>query len=115
MMKKLFLNLVLLMLLAPLTAMGQDLMTATGTVVDETGETMIGCTVQMKGSQVGTVTDLDGRFKVQVPKSAVLTFSFIGYKTQEVKAAANMKVVMKNDSQVLNEVVAVGLRNHEAF
>ena len=108
MMKRLFLNLVLLMLLAPLTAMGQDLMTATGTVVDETGETMIGCTVQMKGSQVGTVTDLDGRFKVQVPKSAVLTFSFIGYKTQEVKAAANMKVVMKNDSQVLNEVVAVG-------
>ena len=107
-MKRLFFNFVLLMILTPLTVMAQDVITASGTVVDETGETMIGCTVQMKGSQVGTVTDFDGKFKLQVPKNALLSFSFIGYKTQEVKAAGNIKVVMKTDSHVLNEVVAVG-------
>lgn len=107
-MKRLFFNFVLLMILTPLTVMAQDVITASGTVVDEAGETMIGCTVQMKGSQVGTVTDFDGKFKLQVPKNALLSFSFIGYKTQEVKAAGNIKVVMKTDSHVLNEVVAVG-------
>ena len=108
-MKKIrFWNLIFLMLAVHMSAMADDLITASGVVTDQTGETMIGCTVQMKGSQVGTVTDLEGRFKLQVPKNAMLSFSFIGYKTQEQKAAADMKVVLQDDSHVLNEVVAVG-------
>ena len=106
--KRILLNLVVLMLLAPLTAAAQDMVTATGTVTDETGETLIGCTVQMKGSQVATVTDLDGNFKLQVPKNAVLVFTYIGYKPKEEKAGTGMKVVMQDDSHVLNEVVVVG-------
>ena len=91
-----------------LVATAQDMMTVQGTVTDEMGETLIGCTVQMKGSSVGTVTDFDGKFKLQAPKGATITFSYIGYKTQEIKASAQMKVVMKDDSHVLNEVVAIG-------
>ena len=106
--KKTFWKLFLLLLLTPLSVMGQDLVTAAGLVVDDAGEPLIGCTVQLKGSQVGTVCDLDGKFKMQVPKNATLTFSYIGYKSQDVKASAQMKVTMKADSHVLNEVVAVG-------
>lgn len=106
--KKTYWKLVLLMLLAPLAVMAQNTVTASGTIVDDTGEPLIGCTIQLKGGQVGTVADLDGKFMMQVPKNATLVFSFIGYKTQELKAAANMKVAMKNDAQMLNEVVAVG-------
>ena len=98
----------LLLLLMPIGILAQDLVTASGNVVDATGEPLIGCTVQLKDGKAGTVADMDGNFKLQVPKNAVLVFSFIGYKTQELKAAAGMKVVMKDDSQVMNEVVVVG-------
>lgn len=83
-------------------------MTASGNVVDASGEPLIGCTVQQKGGKAGTVADMDGNFKLQVPKNAVLIFSFIGYKTQELKAAAVMKVTMKDDSHLMEEVVVVG-------
>ena len=106
--QKIYQTLLLLMLAIPLPTMAADLITATGVITDEMGEPLIGCTVQLKGSQVATVADLDGKFKIQVPQGGILTFSFIGYKTQELKAAANMKVVMKDDTHVLNEVVAVG-------
>ncbi len=106
--KKTYWKLVLLMLLAPLSMVAQNTMTVSGTILDETGEPLIGCTVQLKGGQVGTVADLDGHFKMQVPKNATLVFTFIGYKTQELKAANGMKVVMKSNAQTLNEVVAVG-------
>jgi len=98
-----------MLLVTVLSAWSQNnMITATGTITDESGEALIGCSVQMKGSQVGTVADLDGHFSIQVPKSATLVFSFIGYKSIEMKAATNMKVVMKEDSHMLTEVVAVG-------
>ena len=105
---KKFWRMLLLLLLMPIGILAQDLVTASGNVVDATGEPLIGCTVQLKDGKAGTVADMDGNFKLQVPKNAVLVFSFIGYKTQELKAAAGMKVVMKDDSQVMNEVVVVG-------
>jgi len=108
MMKRIILSVVLLMFLVPLTAMGQDLITASGQVVDDMGEPLIGCTVQQKGGTAGAVVDMDGRFKLQVPKNAVLVFTYIGCKTQELKAASGMKVTMKSDSQVMDEVVVVG-------
>ncbi len=106
--KRIFTNLVLLLLLAPVSLVAQTLTTVWGTIVDESGEPLIGCTVQEKGGKAGTVADLDGKFQVKVPKGAVLTFRFIGYKTQNLKAVNGMKVTMKNDAQTLNEVVAVG-------
>lgn len=106
--RKTYWKLILLMLLVPLSLLAQNNVTVSGTIVDDTGEPLIGCTVQQKGGKAGTVADLDGKFSIQVPKNAVLTFSFIGYKAQELKAANGMKVTMKSDAQVLNEVVAVG-------
>lgn len=96
------------MALLPAAALAQGMVTATGTVTDANGDPLIGCTVQLKGSSVGTVTDLDGRFKMQVPEGKTLTFSYIGYKTKEVKAQKTMKVTLEDDTHVLNEVVAVG-------
>ena len=98
----------LVMLLAPLTAGAQEFMTVKGQVVDEHGEPLIGATVQMKGSTGGGVSDLDGNFAIQVNKGATLVFSYVGYNTKEVKATPQMKVVMKEDNHTLNEVVVVG-------
>ena len=101
-------RLLFLLTFLPLGMKAQDAMTVTGNITDANGEPLIGCTVQVKGGTGGSVADLDGNFKLQVPKNATLVFSFIGYKTQELKATANMKVVMKEDSHVMDEVVVVG-------
>ena len=98
----------MLLVFMPVGMTAQEMITVTGNIVDATGEALIGCTVQQKGGQAGAVADLDGNFKIQVPKDAVLVFSFIGYKKQELKAVPGMKVVMKDDSQVMEEVVVVG-------
>ena len=98
----------LLMTLLPLSMTAQDAMTVTGNITDTSGEPLIGCTVQVKGGTGGTVADLDGNFKLQAPKNATLVFSFIGYKTQELKAAPTMRIVMKEDSHQMDEVVVVG-------
>lgn len=86
--------------------------TITGTVVDSKKEPMIGVSVKVKGSVIGTVTDFDGNYKLSVPdaNNAVLIFSFLGYKTQEiaVRARSSVDVVLEDDSQALNEVVVVG-------
>lgn len=106
--RKILMRLLFLLTFLPLGMKAQDAMTVTGNITDANGEPLIGCTVQVKGGTGGSVADLDGNFKLQVPKNATLVFSFIGYKTQELKAAANMKVVMKEDSHVMDEVVVVG-------
>ena len=80
----------------------------TGTVVDETGEGVIGATVMEKGTSNGSVTDFDGNFKIKVEAGKTLVFSYIGYQTLELPAQNGMKVVMKDDAQSLNEVVVVG-------
>lgn len=98
----------LVMVCLPVTAWAQGMLTATGTVMDANGDPMIGCTVQLKGSTVGTVTDLDGHFQLKVPEGKMLVFSFIGYKAKEMKAAKLMKVKMEEDSHMLDEVVAIG-------
>lgn len=94
--------------LLPAAALAQGMVTVSGTVADSNGDPLIGCSVQLKGSGVGTVTDLDGHFKLQVPEGKTLTFSYIGYKTKELKAQKTMKVTLDDDTHVLNEVVAVG-------
>ena len=84
----------------------------TGTVTDNlTKETIVGATVILKGTTIGTQTTADGKYKISVPSSAaVLVFRFIGYKTQEVKITdrTQVDVTLESSSQQLNEVVAIG-------
>ena len=80
----------------------------TGTVVDETGETVIGATVIEKGTTNGTVTDFDGVFTLKVNPGATLVFSYVGYLNVEMPAANGMVVTMKEDALALNEIVVTG-------
>lgn len=82
--------------------------TATGLVVDAAGEPVIGASVVEKGTTNGIVTDIDGKFTLSVKQGAVLRISFVGYQTQDIKAAKNMKVVLMEDAEMLSEVVVVG-------
>lgn len=82
--------------------------TVNGVVKDKTGETVIGASVVVKGTTTGTITDFDGNFTLNAQKGDIIVISFIGYKTQELPAAANMNVVMEDDSQMLEDVVVIG-------
>ena len=79
-----------------------------GTIKDAAGEPIIGANVVVQGQTVGTITDIDGVFKLDVPKGAKLLISFIGYssKTVEVKQS-NIEIVLEDDSQMLGEVEVV--------
>lgn len=96
----------LMAMLVSVTALAQS--TIKGKVVDEAGEAIIGASVVMKGSSQGTVTDLDGNFTIQAQPGGVLTISYIGYVSQDVKAANGMKVTLKEDNTALDELVVVG-------
>ena len=79
-----------------------------GHVKDTTGEPVIGANVLVKGTTNGTITDFDGNFMLNVPKDAILSVSFVGYKSAEVKAASSVMVTLEDDSQVLDAVVVIG-------
>ena len=83
-------------------------MVVKGLIKDTTGEPVIGANVVVKGSTNGTITNLDGNFQLQANKGDVLTISFIGYKTQEVPATASLNVILKDDTELLDEVVVIG-------
>ena len=80
----------------------------TGTVIDETGEGVIGATVKEKGTSNGTVTDIDGNFKLKVGVNQTLVISYIGYDNVEVPATPGMKVELKENASELAEVVVTG-------
>lgn len=84
--------------------------TITGVVKDNTGETVISASVVVKGTTIGTVTDFDGNYSIDVPDDAkVLIFSFMGLETQELPITGNvMNVVLKENTEVLDEVVVTG-------
>ena len=86
----------------------QQKQTVKGTVKDANGEPIIGASVKVKGSTGGTVTDIDGNFTLDAPAGAELEISSIGYLKQVVKAKANVAIVLKDDSQTLDELVVVG-------
>ena len=102
--KKTFLSLALLLVSTIMYAQSE----ISGTVVDASGETVIGATVMEKGTSNGTVTDFDGNFTIKVNEGTILVVSYIGYQTQEVPAANGMKVTLKDDAEVLQEVVVTG-------
>lgn len=82
----------------------------TGTVSDEKGEPVIGASVLLKGTAIGTVTGIDGEFSLNVPEDGILVISYIGYQSQEVPVAGrnSLSLVLKEDSELLQEVVVVG-------
>ena len=93
------------MLMFSASALAQN-ETVTGTVLDELGEPVIGATVTVVGSKTATVTDLDGNYKIAVPKNGKVTISYIGYMPLTVKAGGT--VSLQEDKQSLEEVVVVG-------
>ena len=82
--------------------------TVSGLVVDASGDPVIGASVVEIGTTNGIITDMDGKFTLNVKPGATLRISFVGYQTQETKASKTMKVVLKEDSEMLSEVVVVG-------
>ena len=111
-MKKLRIHLLLLFLIFSVGIFAQ--INITGTVVDETGATLIGVTVRLKGTTQGTVTDINGKFGINVSKPTdVLIFSSIGYETIEKTVERNkpMLVTLTDNSKLLNEVVVVGYQD----
>lgn len=82
----------------------------TGKVVDANGEPVIGATIKEQGTANGTITDFDGNFALNVADNAMLEVSYIGYKSQELKAVVGktLSVTLKEDTEVLDEVVVVG-------
>ena len=81
-----------------------------GTVVDATGEPLIGVNVSVKGTTIGIITDIDGKYALEVPTNATLVFSYIGYRTQELSVGnqTTINVTMQEDTQNIDEVVVVG-------
>ncbi|MBB6328879.1 TonB-linked SusC/RagA family outer membrane protein [Algoriphagus iocasae] len=108
--KKRFLLLLFIILSANLSAFAQS-SNVTGTVKDETGEVVPGATVMVKGTQVGTVTDIDGVFNIQAAPGSILVVSFIGYTPSEVAVQSGQTtydITINTSMSDLSEVVVVG-------
>lgn len=84
--------------------------TVSGTVIDPEGEPLIGASVLVKGETLGTATNIDGEYTISVPSDGILVFSYVGYDTQEipVNGQTTLNVSMKENSLMLDEVVAIG-------
>ena len=83
--------------------------TVTGTVKDQSGMPLIGVSVVEKGTTNGSITDLDGKYSIKVDRGKILVFSYIGFTDQEIKATSKViNVTMKEDDQLLDEVVVIG-------
>lgn len=108
-----FLLLFVLSNIAILTYAGQNEIfsadkTISGKVVDENGEPLIGVNIFVKDTKGGTISDLDGGFTLTVPANSTLVFSYIGYLTQSAVAHNGMKVILREDTQKMDEVVVIG-------
>ena len=91
------------------TSVTQQSRKITGTITDAKGEPLLGVNVVVKGTTNGTITDLDGKYVLEVEPDAILVISYIGYVTQQTPASGNvMNITLKEDTQNLDEVVVVG-------
>lgn len=97
--------LMMLLVTSMIYAQKQD---CAGVVLDPNGEPIIGATILEKGTQNGTATDLDGRFALKTAAGATITVSYVGYNSQELKATSSMRIVLKEDAQMLNDVIVIG-------
>ncbi|WP_289771910.1 SusC/RagA family TonB-linked outer membrane protein [Bacteroides acidifaciens] len=89
---------------------GDDNRKIKGIIYDEQGETIIGASVLIKGEETGTTSDMDGKFTLEAPLGATLVISYIGYHPQEIKVRkrTTLNIILKEDNQLLDEVVVVG-------
>ena len=113
--RRLILLLVTLLVSAPAWAATRQV---TGTVTDDKGEPLTGASVMLVNSRTGCMADLDGNFSLQVPDGAAqLKVALIGYQTQTVKLSptqTSVKIVMKEDAQMLEETVVIGYFREES-
>ena len=100
---------IMLLFVGTTLAMAQSVVVS-GVVTDQAGETVIGATIQEKGTSNGTITDFDGKYQFTVDANATLVFSYVGYATQEIalNGKTTVNVVMAEDTKMLAEVVAIG-------
>jgi TonB-linked outer membrane protein, SusC/RagA family len=98
-----------MLFLFSISAFGQTI-TVKGTVKDATNATLPGVNVRIQGSSSGTITDVDGKYSIQVPSNAKLEFSFVGYTSQliSVSGKTTLNVTLSEDTKALNEVVVIG-------
>ena len=103
---------ILLVLLSPLALMAQQMKIQGVVISAEDGEPIIGASVTVKGNTgIGTVTDLDGKYSLSIPKSTKkIVISYIGMKTQEATPSGSMKITLEPDAQQLDEVVVTGMQ-----
>lgn len=94
----------------PINAINNELASYSGTVVDNTGEALIGVNITIKDTSVGTISDFDGNFSINANTGDVLVFSYVGYITQQLTLnnQTAINVVLAEDSQTLDEVVVIG-------
>ena len=102
--------LIALCTLLSISAYAQNQKTVTGTIVDETGEPIIGASAAVKGTTNGALSDYDGKFTINVAEEDILTISFVGYTPQNipVRGKTHLDVILVEDNKVLEEVVVVG-------
>ncbi|MGE5424503.1 MAG: TonB-dependent receptor plug domain-containing protein, partial [Syntrophothermus sp.] len=102
------------MLFPALAAMSQNL-NVTGTVTEKTGGTLIGVTVVEKGTTNGTVTDVNGNYKIAVPKGSTLVFSYVGYVTKEsvVEKEGVINIVLEEEISTLEDVIVIGYQTQK--
>ena len=90
-------------------SISQQAKKVTGTVTDAKGEPLLGVNVVVKGTTNGTITDLDGKYSLEVEPNSILVVSYIGYVSQQIPASGSVvNVTLKEDTQNLDEVVVVG-------
>lgn len=103
-------SLFILTLFCTLHLSAQNQKTITGTILDEKGESVIGASVIVKGTINGTITDVDGKFSLNVNENDILTVSYLGFISQEIPVAgkSSLQITMKENVEMLNEIVVVG-------
>lgn len=100
---------ILFLFFFPMLIFAQGQINVTGKITDENGEPIVGATIVLvSNTSVGTVSDYDGDFHIEVPANSSLTISYIGYVSQTLQATSTMNVIMREDTQVLSEVVVTG-------
>lgn len=105
-----FLLLLVILLMGTTSMYAQQAKRVTGVVKDTSGETVIGANVSAKGTTIGTITDIDGKFTLDVPENAILQISYIGFTGQEIPVGNQsfFEITLKEDTKLLDEVVVVG-------
>ncbi len=109
--KKILLLFLVGLMMCPFTILAQNILVSGKVISSDDGTGLPGVTIQVKGSQQGTVTDFDGNYSINADRDATLVFSFVGYKTKEIaiKGKTKINVTLEADAQMLDDVVVTAL------